>query len=152
MFTKMDLVNIVTKRDSVFNFLLKKIFFSVYFWRERQSMGGGGAEREGDRIWSSLQSLTQGLNSRNREIVSWAETKSWTHYRLSHPGAPPFKILNLILHFLVLLLSLPSPNLVNSWSCFATELSVLISPLSHVILIVCFLQVMPKSGSLHVSF
>ena len=32
--------------------LLKKIFFStffIYFWdRERQSMNGGGAEREGD--------------------------------------------------------------------------------------------------------
>ena len=34
-----------------FFILLKKIFFStfIYFWdRERQSMNGGGAEREGD--------------------------------------------------------------------------------------------------------
>ena len=49
-------------------------FFNVfiYFWdRERQSMNGGGAEREGDtesetgsRLEPSAQSLTRGSNSR----------------------------------------------------------------------------------------
>ena len=46
---------------SLTNFFFNLIFFStfIYFWgdRERQSMNGGGAEREGDRIQSRLQAL-----------------------------------------------------------------------------------------------
>ena len=55
----------------IFTCTLKKIFFStfIYFWdRERQSMNGGGAEREGDTESEtgsepSAQSLTRGSNS-----------------------------------------------------------------------------------------
>ena len=50
---------------------LKKIFLNTYlFLRERQSVSGGGAEREGDTDLPqasgselSAQSLMQGLNS-----------------------------------------------------------------------------------------
>ena len=39
----------------------------------------------------SVQSLTWGLNPRTSEIMTRAETKSWTLNRMSHPG-PPHKV------------------------------------------------------------
>ena len=65
-----------------FNFFF---FFTFYLFlrnRVRQSVSGGGAEREGDRIWSSLQalskqsaqSLMRGLNPQT--VRSWPEPKS----------------------------------------------------------------------------
>ena len=73
-----------------FNFMFLKFIFE----RDRDSMRGGGAEREGKResqAGSTLlaESPVQGSNSQNREITSWAETKSQMLNRLSHPGAPP---------------------------------------------------------------
>ena len=69
-------------------------FFStfIYFWdRERQSMNGGGAEREGGKqapgSEPSAQSPTRGSNSRTgRSWPGWSRTLN----RLRHPGAPWF--------------------------------------------------------------
>ena len=62
----------------------KKIFFStfIYFWdRERQSMNGGGAEREGDtesETGSRLRAISPepdvGLELTDREIVTWLKS------------------------------------------------------------------------------
>ena len=62
-------------------FLKKIFFFNVYFWdRERQSMNGGGAEREGDtesetgsRPRAVSTEPDAGLELTNREIVTRAE-------------------------------------------------------------------------------
>ena len=63
---------------------LKKFFFNVliYFWdRERQSMNGGGAEREGDtesETGSRLRAISPepdaGLELTDREIVTWLKS------------------------------------------------------------------------------
>ena len=53
----------------------------IYFWdRERQSMNGGGAEREGgtepetgSRLWAISTEPDVGLELTDREIVTWAE-------------------------------------------------------------------------------
>ena len=60
--------------------------------RQRQSVSGGGSEREGDRIWSRFQAL---------RCLHRAQHGAWTHkpwdhdlsqsrmlHWLSHPGAP----------------------------------------------------------------
>ena len=53
-------------------------------------MSGGRAEREGERkIPSRLRTDSLGLDLMNREIMTWAEIKSPTLNRLSHPGTPP---------------------------------------------------------------
>ena len=63
---------------------LKKNFFStfIYFFgdRERQSMNGGGAEREGEteseagsRLWAVSPEPDAGLELTDCEIVTWAE-------------------------------------------------------------------------------
>ena len=53
-------------------------------------MSGGGAEREGDTESQagsalSMQSLMLGLNSWNRVIMTWAETKSLTDWATQVP-------------------------------------------------------------------
>ena len=54
--------------------------------------GGGGAEREGDRIPSRLCAVITepytGLDPTNSEIMTRARIKSPTLNRLNHPGAP----------------------------------------------------------------
>ena len=75
--------------------VFKKIFLKVYLGWDRGSASGGGAERERDREFYagsmlSVQSLMQGLNSQNHEIMTWAEIKSCTLNLLNHPGAPDF--------------------------------------------------------------
>ena len=53
----------------------------IYFWdRERQSMNGGGAEREGDTeletgstLWAISTEPDAGLELTDREIMTWAE-------------------------------------------------------------------------------
>ena len=62
-----------------FNFFSK---FFIYFWdRERQSMNGGGAEREGDtesETGSRLRAISPepdaGLELPDREIVTWLKS------------------------------------------------------------------------------
>ena len=69
----------------VFASSLKKIFFVnvfIYFWdRERQSMNGGGAEREGDtesETGSRLRAISPepdaGLELTDCEIVTWLKS------------------------------------------------------------------------------
>ena len=64
--------------------LLFEFFFPtfIYFWdRERQSMNGGGAEREGDtesetgsRLWAISPEPDAGLELTDREIVTWLKS------------------------------------------------------------------------------
>ena len=67
------------------NLMQFKNFFStffIYFWdRERQSMNGGGAEREGDtesETGSWLRAISPepdaGLELTDREIVTWLKS------------------------------------------------------------------------------
>ena len=66
----------------------------IYFWRkERQSMGGGGAEREGDtesemgfRLWAVSTEPDVGLELTNHEIMTWAEVGRLTDWATQ--GAP----------------------------------------------------------------
>ena len=63
-------------------FFLFSTFFLIYFWdRERQSMNGGGAEREGDtetetgtRLWATSPEPDAGLELTDREIVTWLKS------------------------------------------------------------------------------
>ena len=65
----------------------------IYFWdRERQSMNGGGAEREGDtelEAGSGLRAVSPepdaGLELTDREIVTWAEVGRSTDWATQAP-------------------------------------------------------------------
>ena len=65
----------------------------IYFWdRERQSMNGGGAEREGDteleagsRLWAISPEPDAGLELTVREIVTWAEVGRSTDWATQAP-------------------------------------------------------------------
>ena len=62
----------------------------VYFWereRERQSVSGGGAEREGDteseagsRLWAVSTQPNTGLEPMNHEIMTWGEVGRPTNW------------------------------------------------------------------------
>ena len=77
-------------------------FFNVYLFilkeREWESTSEGGAGRRRDRIPSRLHAVSAepdvGLKLTNCEIMIWAEIKSQTPNRLSHPGTPNYKNLN----------------------------------------------------------
>ena len=70
------------------NTLIKKKFFYAYFWEtERQSMSGGGAEKEGDteseagsRLRAVSTEPTVGLEPTNQEIMTWAEVRCQTNW------------------------------------------------------------------------
>ena len=70
----------------------------IYFWqRERQSMSGGGAEREGyteseagSRLWDTSTEPDAELQLTNREIVTWAEVGCSTNW----PTQVPLKTLS----------------------------------------------------------
>ena len=78
----------------VFYFILFFIFSNVYSFFERQSEcgSGAGAEREGDRIQSSLQALSCQHRAWCEAWIHelWDHDLSWSQMlnRLSHPGAP----------------------------------------------------------------
>ena len=65
----------------------------IYFWdRERQSMSGGGAEREGDteseagsRLWAISPEPDAGLELTDREIVTRAEVGRLTDWATQAP-------------------------------------------------------------------
>ena len=66
----------------IFLFYLLLLFFNVYlfFERERQSVSGAGAEREGDtefeagsKLWAVSTELHAGLKLTDRESMTWAE-------------------------------------------------------------------------------
>ena len=73
-----------TLRQSVlYNYTFSTFFiYFIYFWdRERQSMNGGGAEREGDtesETGSRLRAISPepdaGLELTDREIVTWLKS------------------------------------------------------------------------------
>ena len=73
------------------------LFKSLLILRDRDSGGGRGAERVGDRESEAVSVLsvwspTWGSNSWNHEIRMWAKTKSKTLNRLSHLDAPALNI------------------------------------------------------------
>ena len=65
----------------------------IYFWdRERQSMSGGGAEREGDteseagsRLWAVSTEPDMGLKLTNREIMTRAKVGRSTDWATQEP-------------------------------------------------------------------
>ena len=65
----------------------------IYFWRrERQSVSGGGAEREGDteseagsRLWAVSIEPDVGLEPTNCEIMTWAEVDALTDWATQAP-------------------------------------------------------------------
>ena len=69
----------IMHRMNIYIFLMFLTF--IYFWdRERQSMNGGGSEREGDtesqtssRLWAVSTEPDAGLELTDRKIVTWAE-------------------------------------------------------------------------------
>ena len=80
----MTLLSLVTFSQSiVLNYFFFNFFSTfIYFWdRERQSMNGGGAEREGDtesetgsRLWAISPEPDAGLELPDREIVTWLKS------------------------------------------------------------------------------
>ena len=67
----------------------------TYFWkreRERQSVSGGGAEREGDteseagsRSWAVSTEPEAGLELTDREIMTWVEVERLTNWATQVP-------------------------------------------------------------------
>jgi len=82
------------------------------YFRERKHAcvrAGGGAE--GERISSRLPAERRArpeTPSQNPEIMTWAEIKSGTLNRLSHPGAPLCDVLNIYKPVSVALVSCPT--------------------------------------------
>ena len=65
----------------------------IYFWDiERQSMNGGGSDREGDpesetgsRLWAVSTEPDAGLELTDREIMTWAEVGRLTDWATQAP-------------------------------------------------------------------
>ena len=68
------------------------LFFNVYLFILRERGRGRGRQRGRQRIPSKLHTVSAephvGLKFMNREIITWAKTKSRALNRLSLPGAP----------------------------------------------------------------
>ena len=70
----------------------------IYFWdRERQSVNGGGSQREGDtesetvsRFWAVSTEPDAGLEPTDREIMTWAEVRRLTDRATQVPQHQPF--------------------------------------------------------------
>ena len=83
-FSRLERRSKLWSRVHLLLFKKKKLMF-IYFWdRERQSMSGGGAEREGDteseagsRLWTVSAEPTTALELMTME--SWLELKSDRH-------------------------------------------------------------------------
>ena len=76
-------------------FTLLLLFFSLFILRETETVRVGKDQKDGERERESqvsselpVQSLMQGSNSQNHEIMTWAKTKGSKLNWLSHPGAP----------------------------------------------------------------
>ena len=72
------------------------LLFSKFILREREEAWGKEGQRERGRgtIPNTVSAEPSvGLKLTNREIMTCAETKSWTVNWLSHPGTPDFVIL-----------------------------------------------------------
>ena len=65
----------------------------IYFWdRERQSMNGGGSEKEGDtesetgsKLWAVSTEPDAGLELTDHEIMTWAEVGRLTDWATQAP-------------------------------------------------------------------
>ena len=87
------------------------IFLSLFiFERERERKrehSRGGAEREGDRIWSRLQAMScrhrAWCGARTQELWDQDLRRSWMFNRLSHPGTPNVLISNTKIGFVCFL-------------------------------------------------
>ena len=73
---------------------IKKFFLMFIFEAERQSVNGGGAEREGDteseagsRLWAVGTEPDVGLELTNREIMTWAQVGRLTDWATQVPLA-----------------------------------------------------------------
>ena len=82
------------------NFYFYSLFFLIYLFCEREHKLSGGeeqGERQRERIPGRLHNASAepdvGLQLMNHEIVTQAEIKSWMLHRLSHPGAPRWRVL-----------------------------------------------------------
>ena len=115
-------------------------FFNVYFWdRERQSMSGGGAEREGDteseagsRLWAVSTEPNAGLELTDCEIMTWAEVGCSTDWATQAPLTSSFYNLSHKLNFWKIILGCwrgPQRPLLLLWSLYHTFWR-LIMPLS----------------------
>ena len=75
---------------------------STYFWdRERQSVSGEGAEREGDteseagsKLWAVSTEPDVGLEPTNCEIMTWAEIGHLTDWTTQAPQMRHFSVLH----------------------------------------------------------
>ena len=94
---------------------LKKIFLSLFILRERASRGGAEGERIPSRLRAVSTEATVGVKPMNREIMTWAKTKSWIPNHLSHPGTPRSNILNLSLVNLFLEGTVNLQNCIQMW-------------------------------------
>ena len=83
------------------------IDFLKFILRERAWKQGRGRERGRKRIPSRLHAVSAepnvGLDPMNCEIMTWAEIKSQTPNKLSHPGTLGHKFLNASSHFFFLI-------------------------------------------------
>ena len=82
-----DVVNLLKISKNPENFNVGKTFFNVYFFilreRERESENRGGTKKRGrQRILSRFHTVSTepnvGLKIINHELMTWAQTKSWT--------------------------------------------------------------------------
>ena len=74
---------IAETKESYKKYLVLASFLKVYLlFFER------GRERIPGRLHTVSTETDVGLKLTNRDIMTWAEIKSWTLNRLSHPGAP----------------------------------------------------------------
>ena len=77
------------------NMLAHFIFFFIFLtfiYISRDSVSGGGAEREGDtesvegsRLWTDSTEPDAGLKLTDREIMSWAEVRRLTDWATQVP-------------------------------------------------------------------
>ena len=56
--------------------------------RDRERMSRGRTESVSIRLYAASEEADMGLTPTNHEIMTSAETKSWTLNQVSHPGTP----------------------------------------------------------------
>ena len=76
-----------------------QFFKFIYFEREFECVEWG-RERERENSCTVSTEPNMGLKLMTHEIITWAEIKSWTLNRLSHPGTPQQPPFEKELHYL----------------------------------------------------